>query len=508
MILGRSGDGRLGRSGPGALKLANHVGGASFQLARSILSQESRPIMQHTPIPSSSGIPLEDSHSHPHPLAPIRPEPQAEPLTHIPTEEPHPLVACLPNTEAREGEGEGEREHEPAGLTWAYRLFWLTFVIFFASTFAGKLWDRVWHLTVRFDTFWSPPHFFVFVMTTLTSLLVALIAFTPSLRVWFGPTIRMPFIPFPVPGALVILGGGLVSLSITIMFDNFWHTAFGLDETQWSVPHDMLGWSWFTIIVGFVASRMAFRRYRPLNWITNLMIALLILAFMCPAVLGPFYLHYSPALIDALRSTPIVRTEPSAQHMYRVYLQFGLTRLTCPLFILMVSFFAGAAIVFLRNIDRRARIFLLAPLLWSLMFMGRDLYTIMFVHVYGAHGIAETVSVALHHPELWVPIPLFVAVLCYRLLERTSISEYRNFGICGLLFSLCTFAIWHTTMWAILAVIPAAFAMILGAWVGKWLYRMIEKPRLADLMRFLLISCAQIPAVLGIVDLIMRHATP
>src|SRR5437588_279874 len=78
---------------------------------------------------------------------------------------------------------------EPVDMIWAYRLFWFTFILFFASTALGKLWDRVWHLTHFFDTFWSPPHLFIFVMTTLTGLVVATIAFTPRLRIWFGPTL-------------------------------------------------------------------------------------------------------------------------------------------------------------------------------------------------------------------------------------------------------------------------------------------------------------------------------
>ena len=148
------------------------------------------------------------------------------------------------------------KANEPRDMIWAYRLLWFTFILFFASTALGKLWDRIWHLTHFFDTFWSPPHLFIFVMTTLTSLLVAGITFTPRLRIWFGPTLRIPLIPFPVPGSLVILGAGLIALSCTIQFDNFWHSTFGLDETQWSAPHDMLTWCWLTIIIGFVAARL------------------------------------------------------------------------------------------------------------------------------------------------------------------------------------------------------------------------------------------------------------
>ncbi|GER86018.1 hypothetical protein KDW_01800 [Dictyobacter vulcani] len=403
------------------------------------------------------------------------------------------------------------KKQEPqllASQVWAYRLLWITFFIFFASTGAGKLWDRVWHATVRFDTFWSPPHFFVFVMTSLTAALVALIAFTPKLRTWYGPSVRVPFLPFEIAGSLVVLGGGLTALSITIMFDNFWHSTYGLDETQWSVPHCMLGWSWLTIILGFIAARLAFREYRPTNWITNLVMALLILEFLCPAVLGPFYLMYSPHLVDALKNIPIVRTEPSAQHMYRIYEQFGLTRQTHLLFIPIVTAFAGAAIVMLRRLDARKRVFLLAPLLWSLLLMGRDWYTLYFLHYAGARKIVDIIPIIPREPSLWMPIPLFVAAIVYSVLCHSSFKHNRILIISGLVFSICTFCIWHTSSWMILLAIPACATMLLGAWIGNYIYNIMEKPRLETLVSFLLATCAQIPAVLGIVDLFMRRATP
>ncbi len=390
----------------------------------------------------------------------------------------------------------------------AYLLLWLTFGIFFASTGAGKLWDRYWHATVRFDTFWSPPHFFVFVMTTMTAMLVAFIAFSPRLRIWYGSGIRFPFLPFEIAGSLVVLGGGLVALTITILFDNFWHSTYGLDETQWSVPHCMLGWSWLTIILGFVAARLAFRKYYPPHWITNLFMALLILEFLCPAVLGPFYLMYSPHLVNALKSIPIVKTEPSIQHMYRIYEHFALTRQTHPLFIIVAAIFAGTALTLLRRLDARKRVFLLGPFLWSLLLMGRDWYTLYFLHYNGVKKIIDIFPILLKEPSLWIPIPLFLAVIVYTALSHSSFKENRVLVLTGIVFGIGTFAIWHTGLWMILLALPAGAGMLFGVWLGNYIYDMIEKPHLDTLMYFLLATCAQIPAALGIVDLFMRRATP
>ncbi len=397
---------------------------------------------------------------------------------------------------------------EPASLIWAYRLLWLTFIIFFASTGIGKLWDRVWHATIRFDTFWSAPHLFIFIMTVISGLLIAAIAFTPSLQPWFGPAIRLPILRLRFAGSLIILGAGLIMLSITIMLDNFWHTAYGLDETQWSMPHCMLGWCWLTIILGFVSARLAFRPYRPINWLTKTVIALLLLEFLCPAVLGPYYLMYSPNLIHALANIPIVRGEPSAQHMYRIYLHYGLTRQTSPLFIPLVALFAGTAMALLRKIDAHARLFIVAPLLWSLTLMGRDWYTLLFLHYDGIKKITDLLHVLMREPSLWLPIPLFIAVVAFWLLEHSSFREGRIFALSGLIFGICTFFIWHSANWMVLLAMPAAATMVLGARLGKWIYQVIEKPRMDTLLRLLLTTCAQIPAILGVIDLIMRRTTP
>lgn len=400
------------------------------------------------------------------------------------------------------------KDKEPREMIWAYRLLWFTFILFFASTALGKLWDRIWHLTHFFDTFWSPPHLFIFVMTTLTSLIAAGIAFTPRLRVWFGPTLRIPLVPFPVPGSLVILGAGLIALSCTIQLDNFWHSTFGLDETQWSLPHDSLTWCWLTIIVGFVAARLAFRPYRPTNWVTQLAMAVMVLEFLCPPILGPFYLNYTPGLLRAMKNMPIVRTEPTAQHMYHIYLQFGITRLTSAVFIPMVALFAGVATAFLHCLDRRARIFLAAPLVWSLTLMARDLYSILFLHYKGVKLWTQILPVALKEPSLWVPIPLFVAVVICELLRRTSFTESRIYIICGIIFGLCTYAIWHIASWEIWLAIAAGLTMLYGSWVGKWLYRLLEKPTFGGVMRLLLTTCVLLPVPLGLVDLCLRWSTP
>ncbi len=412
----------------------------------------------------------------------------------------------------------------------AYGLLWFTFILFFAGTGFGKLWDRVWHLTHKFETFFSPPHEFIISITTLTGIIALTLAFSPRFRSCFGLRTYVPFLKREVAGSITIMGAGLICLSLAIVMDSIWHTAFGLDETMWSLPHDMLPLSWCVIILGFVASRLAMRAYKPIDWLTKLVFAVLILCFLCPPILGPFYLNYSISLLHAFSILRINEIQPTIEHTYRIYITAQLSRQSSPLFIPLVTFFAGIAIVLLHQFnvnnksdaigidapknklmallrwaDQKVSIELLAPIIWSLVFMGRDIYTVWFVHYDGLTKIRGLLPILLKEPSLWVPIPLLVASVIFLALEKTRMDERWKWMLNGAVFALITFCIWHTSIWMILLIIPAAPIMFLGSRVGYKIYSVLEAPHFKDILRILLVSNAQVPAVLGIADLILRR---
>src|SRR5215831_14307735 len=98
---------------------------------------------------------------------------------------------------------------QPASLAQAHTLLTFTLALFVASVAVGLAWDRAWHATHVFDTFYAPPHVFTYAMALVTAHLVGVLTFSRELRVWFGPAVRVPLLPFAVPGALVLAGGGL-----------------------------------------------------------------------------------------------------------------------------------------------------------------------------------------------------------------------------------------------------------------------------------------------------------
>lgn len=132
----------------------------------------------------------------------------------------------------------------PGGLapvTRALRLLWLAFLFILLGITTGRSWDRAYHATHPFDTFYSPPHTSIYGMALAAMFTPAFISFSPRIRPWFGPGFHLPLLPFELPGALGLLGGDLATLALAGALDDAWHSNFGLDETLWSTPHALLG---------------------------------------------------------------------------------------------------------------------------------------------------------------------------------------------------------------------------------------------------------------------------
>ena len=84
----------------------------------------------------------------------------------------------------------------PAGLRRARWLLGGTFFLLICTVAVGLSWDRRWHTTHAFDSFYSPPHLFSYGMTVVVALLVTFLVFSPGYRRWFGPGFRVPVLLF------------------------------------------------------------------------------------------------------------------------------------------------------------------------------------------------------------------------------------------------------------------------------------------------------------------------
>jgi hypothetical protein len=101
----------------------------------------------------------------------------------------------------------------------------------------GGTWDAAWHVTLRRETFWSPPHLLLYAGTTL-SLMIGAAAMGGAF-----------FLRWPTPGPWIVLFGRRLPLGFAVAaggaaivlgaapLDDFWHRTFGADVDVWSFPH-------------------------------------------------------------------------------------------------------------------------------------------------------------------------------------------------------------------------------------------------------------------------------
>lgn len=389
----------------------------------------------------------------------------------------------------------------PTNVDRAGRWLWFTLLFMVVTMSIGLAWDRGWHARNKFETFYSPPHVFIYTTTIVTILFVAAITFSERLRPWFGTAFRLRLFSFPVPGALVITTGGLAMLGFAgLVLDNYWHTNFGLDETKWSTPHHMLGCAWFVTILGFVSCRLALRPYRPLRAVTAIALGWLLLAFSFTPVLGPFGSNFTPERVRAqsalLATFPGLFNQPGIQHVQRIYLAANLTR-TNPLFILFGALWAGMLLALLRRLDRRAWVLLATVGIFSLLQLSGDRHATLRLDAYLpiAHGGVN-----------WLPPPIFPAAVALVLLARTHLRERWTWAGAGLVFGLLSFFTWGAGPLTLLCALLAAPVLLAGAWLGRRIARMLENPTAADVRALVPLLGLAAPVLLGFADLWLRRA--
>jgi hypothetical protein len=104
----------------------------------------------------------------------------------------------------------------------------------------GGIWDISWHRTLGRDTFWSPPHLFIYGGIAVLGLdCVAVVAGATVARRRRPPegATLVKLWGLQAPLGFTIAGFGVLSSLLSAPFDEWWHRTFGLDVTVWSPPH-------------------------------------------------------------------------------------------------------------------------------------------------------------------------------------------------------------------------------------------------------------------------------
>jgi hypothetical protein len=135
----------------------------------------------------------------------------------------------------------------------AAALPWYVTLMLLGSTsiIVGLLWDISWHMTIGRDTFWTPAHMAVYLGGVLAGLSGGWLAIhttfagTPEER-----AAAVGFWGFRAPlGAWVAIWGAIAMLT-SAPFDDWWHSAYGLDVKIISPPHMVLAAGMIAIQIG------------------------------------------------------------------------------------------------------------------------------------------------------------------------------------------------------------------------------------------------------------------
>lgn len=141
-----------------------------------------------------------------------------------------------------------------AALPWTVT----TMLIGSTSIVVGLLWDISWHMTIGRDTFWTPAHMAIYLGGVLAGLACGYLA----LKTTFagnaderGRSVR--FWGFRAPlGAWVAVWGAFAMLT-SAPFDDWWHSAYGLDVEILSPPHSVLAAGMIAIQIGTMLMLLA-----------------------------------------------------------------------------------------------------------------------------------------------------------------------------------------------------------------------------------------------------------
>ena len=390
----------------------------------------------------------------------------------------------------------------PDAVRRAGRWLWLTFAFFVVALIIGIGWDSRWHITHCFETFYSPPHLFIYGTMLLTAARVGWEAWAPRTRGRFAPVLRHRLFG-TLSGPVGLTGVGLVLLGFAgLVLDNAWHTRFGLDETQWSTPHNMLGWAIFATALGFMACRLALRPAQPISGPVTVICGWCVLAFSFAPMLGPFHKNTSPAFVaaqtQALAHFPALLTQLGLDHVRRITDVANLTR-TNPAFVILGALWIGLALVLIRTFDRRLWMLVLIVAVWSLSQLLVDR---------GAAQRLAPFGLVWHDPAQWLPPPIFPATLVYALFIWRRAKTGVAWAAAGLAFGLCAFVVCGAGPLWLLAVLATPFATLAGAWLGGHVRRVMEAPTARDIVRYAPLFVVTAPVLLGLVDLWLRHTIP
>lgn len=130
-----------------------------------------------------------------------------------------------------------DRAGTRAGVPWY--VWWGVAAV--TSSSIGGAWDVSWHRSIGRDTFWTPAHMAIYACGVIAAIICGYLILWTT----FGASEKrraasVNVFGFRAPlGAFIAAWGGIAMLT-SAPFDNWWHSAYGLDVKIVSPPHTLL----------------------------------------------------------------------------------------------------------------------------------------------------------------------------------------------------------------------------------------------------------------------------
>jgi hypothetical protein len=127
-------------------------------------------------------------------------------------------------------------------------------VLSVTSAMVGTEWDISWHRSIGRDTFWTPAHIAIYLCGVLSGIscgyLILATTFGKSAEARALREASVNIWGFRGPlGAFIAAWGGFAMLT-SAPFDDWWHSAYGLDVKILSPPHMVLALGIYTVQFG------------------------------------------------------------------------------------------------------------------------------------------------------------------------------------------------------------------------------------------------------------------
>jgi hypothetical protein len=349
-----------------------------------------------------------------------------------------------------------------------------SFAVLFMTVFGGRAYDGWWHARYVFDSFFSPPHVFVYVMTAINVVLVGMLYLTPD--------VHRNSTTLALSGLGLVMVGGLV-------LDNIWHSNFGLNETLWSAPHAMLQWGWLVTALGLMSATMQLISAQGKSLFTLVVFGLLLVMFSVEPMMGPLHRNNTPDFVSAFSMLPSFVMQPTARLTQQIYIDWNLTRAN-PIASAMGAVWVGVMIAFITRLDQRPALLLIVSGLWALWLAGWD---------YMATVQLDAFLALSHNPANWLPMPFFPTAVAFVVLRR--FGERMALTGAAVVFGLLAVWIWQVTILTVPFVIVALW---LGSAIGGWLYAALREPSRKQLALIVSLGGLMMPALFGSIDLLLR----